>query len=142
MSLFFAYPTPMMRVLIDATNKFINSVCSFPLSFFQNSKGSLLAPGLVHLANIFTTYLNEATKSGTPPNDSSLKVVAYLTGTIVLYDQVSQVNAFRKNSPLMVRDALKGVKAYSQNQALFANAIRFTTAHFNDSSTPESIKNL
>jgi len=132
MSLFFAYPTPMMRVLIDATTKYINSI----------SKGSLLAPGLAHLANVFTTYLNEATKAGTPPNDSSLKVVAYLTGTIVLYDQVSKENAFRKNSPIMVRDALKGIKAYSQNQALFANAIRFTTAHFNDASTPENIKNL
>jgi len=132
MSLFFAYPTPMMRVLIDATTKYINTT----------SQGTKLADGLAHLANFFTTYLNEAGKSGAPANDTTLKVVAYLTGTIVLYDQISTEGAFKKNSPIMIRDALKGVKAYSQNQALFANAIRFTTAHFNDASTPESIKNL
>ena len=132
MSLFFAYPTPMMRVLIDATTKFTNS----------NPRGQFLAAGLSHLANIFTTSLNEAAKANTAPNETTLKIVAYVTGTIVLYDQISAEGAFKKNSPIMIRDALKNVKAFSQNQAIFTNAIRFTTAHFNDASTPDSIKNL
>ena len=108
----------------------------------QNPRGQHLAVGLSHLANIFTTSLNEAAKANTAPSETTLKVVAYVTGAIVLYDQISTDGAFRKTSPIMIRDALKGVKAYSQSQALFFNAIRFTTAHFNDASTPDSIKNL
>lgn len=132
MSLFFAYPTPMMRVLIDVASKFMVS----------NSKGSKLVTGLGHLANFFATYLTEASGANQSPSENTTKIVAYLTGTIVLYDQISTEGAFKKNSPIMIREAFRGIHHYAQNQALFANAIRFTTSHFNDASTPENIKSL
>ena len=86
--------------------------------------------------------MNEAAKSNAAPNKATIKVVAYVTGTIVLYDQTSPEGAFKKNSPIMIKDALKDVKMYSQGQLLFVNAIRFTTAHFNDATTPDSVKNF
>ena len=132
MSLFFAYPTPMMRVLLDTTAKFIA----------QEQRGSQLIVGLGHLTNMFITNLNEAAKANVQPSSTTLKVVAYISGAIVLYDQACPDGAFIKSSPIMIKDALKNVKMYSQNQPLFMNAIRFTTAHFNDASTPDNIKNF
>jgi len=128
MSLFYAYPTPMMRVTIDTTSHFISN----------NAEGPKLVTALGHLTNFYTTFLMNAQKEQVPA-DQTLKVAAYLTGSICLYDQVSQNGAFKK-SPIMILEAFKGVKAFSQQQALFANAIRFTTLHFNDANTPQKVK--
>eukprot|EP01107_Rhizomastix_libera_P004491 TRINITY_DN17531_c0_g1_i1.p1 TRINITY_DN17531_c0_g1~~TRINITY_DN17531_c0_g1_i1.p1 ORF type:complete len:307 (-),score=68.48 TRINITY_DN17531_c0_g1_i1:98-1018(-) len=131
MSLFFAYPTPMMRSLIDTTQGYLTS----------GANGSKLIPAIGHLANYFSNYLTLCQKDGETP-DQPLKIVSYITGCIVLYDQVNPDGAFKSNSPIQVREAFRNVKQFSQGNALFANAIRFTTLHFNDASTPESIKSI
>lgn len=61
MSLFFAYPTPMMRVLIDATTKFTNSVSSncplsFSFLFFMEMLQAFVPPSHSHFFHaVFST---------------------------------------------------------------------------------------
>ena len=61
MSLFFAYPTPMMRVLIDATTKFTNSVSSncppsFSFLFFMEMLQTFVPPSHSHFFHaVFST---------------------------------------------------------------------------------------
>jgi len=132
MSLFFAYPTPMMKVLSETTAKFLSTDTSVP----RENVTSALAT----LANVCHDMVEG--KKFTQENYNLLSLRA-MVGSIILYDHVSEQGAFVKKSPINVKGCISVLKNYQgHNTDGLLNALRFTTIHLNDAETPGAIKQL
>jgi len=132
MSLFFAYPTPMMKVLSETTAKFLSTDASVP----RENVTSALAT----LANVCHDMVAE--KKFTQEHYNMLSLRA-MVGSIILYDHISEQGAFVKKSPINVKGCIQVLKNYTaSNTDGLLNALRFTTIHLNDPETPGSIKQL
>jgi len=125
MSFFFAYPTPMMKVLIDAT-----------MEFDKNAKSRLI-DGLALICNLCLKYLEE------PDNNEKSQMLALcsLTGSIILVDHLHDLGAFHKKSPIKIKSCIQKLKNTPSTDFLL-NSLRFTTLHLNDESTMSSITKL
>jgi len=132
MSLFFAYPTPMMKVLSETTAKFLTADTSVP----RENVTSALAT----LANVCHDMVEGHKFQQEHYNLLSLRA---MVGSIILYDHVSEQGAFVKRSPINIRGCISVLKNYQQhNTDGLLNALRFTTIHLNDPETPGAIKQL
>jgi len=132
MSLFFAYPTPMMKVLSETTAKFLSTDTSVPR---EN-----VISALATLANVCHDMVGE--RRFTQENYNLLSLRA-MVGSIILYDHVSEQGAFVKRSPINIKACISVLKNYQgHNTDGLLNALRFTTIHLNDAETPGAIKQL
>jgi hypothetical protein len=132
MSLFFAYPTPMMKVLSETTAKFLSTDVSVP----RENVTSALAT----LANVCHDMVEG--KKFTQENYNLLSLRA-MVGSIILYDHVSEQGAFVKKSPINIKGCISVLKNYQgHNTDGLLNALRFTTIHLNDAETPGAIKQM
>lgn len=132
MSLFFAYPTPMMKVLSETTAKFLTTDQSVP----RDNVTSALAT----LANVCHDMVEG--KKFTQEHFNLLSLRA-MVGSIILYDHVSEQGAFVKRSPINIKGCINVLKNYqAHNTDGLLNALRFTTIHLNDAETPGSIKQM
>jgi len=132
MSLFFAYPTPMMKVLSETTAKFLSTDTSVP----RENVTSALAT----LANVCHDMVEG--KKFTQENYNLLSLRA-MVGSIILYDHVSEQGAFVKKSPINIKGCISVLRNYqAHNTDGLLNALRFTTIHLNDAETPGNIKQL
>ncbi|KAG2230273.1 hypothetical protein INT48_009472 [Thamnidium elegans] len=118
-SLFIAYPTPMLKCIIDTTTEFVNK------NRLQKSVGDWLAA-------LWATCFN------------TVMVVS-----IILYDHIDPNGAFYKNSPINIKHSVKIIqtittlnvsKEYSATNLL--SALRYNSKHLNDDTTPKGVKNL
>jgi len=132
MSLFFAYPTPMMKVLSETTAKFLSTDVSVP----RENVTSALAT----LANVCHDMVEG--RKFTQENYNLLSLRA-MVGSIILYDHVSEQGAFVKKSPINIKGCIAVLKNYQgHNTDGLLNALRFTTIHLNDAETPGAIKQM
>jgi len=138
MSLFFAYPTPMMNALSETTVKFLN----------EDSDSGVpkenVSDALATMANVCQHMIEEKTF---PSEETNLLCLRAMTGAIILYDHLHPQGAFHKKSPINMRGCIQVLKNYppsggSSPAAGLLNALRFTTKHLNDVDTPGSIKQL
>jgi len=132
MSLFFAYPTPMMKVIGDTTTKFLSSDSTVPR---ENVTFSLAT-----MANVCQHMVaNHKFQS----DNTNMFCLRAMTGSIILFDHVDVQGAFAKKSPINIKGAITTLKTYptSPTDGLL-NALRFTTVHLNDPQTPNAIKQL
>jgi len=150
MSLFFAYPTPMMNSLSETTVKFIDQDQSVPKDRVTDC--------LATMANVCQHMVEAKTFS----NDQTiLFCLRAMTGAIILYDHLHQQGAFNKKSPINIRGCIAVLKGFTSQgganpgssssgggggtaspSAGLLNALRFTTKHLNDAETPANIKQL
>jgi hypothetical protein len=132
MSLFFAYPTPMMKVLSETTAKFLTTDTSVP----RENVTSALAT----LANVCHDMVEGRKFTQEHYNLLSLRA---MVGSIILYDHVSEQGAFVKKSPINIKGCISVLKNYQgHNTDGLLNALRFTTIHLNDPETPGAIKQM
>jgi hypothetical protein len=137
MSLFFAYPTPMMKVLSSTTAKIIQEDSSVP-------KDSV-TEALAVMANV-CQHMVEVNQFDS--QDLNLFCLRAMTGAIILYDHVADHGAFHKKSPVNIRGAVLVLKSFQSQgapnnpAANLLNALRFTTVHLNDPDTPSNTKQL
>jgi len=127
MSFFFAYPTPMMKVLIDATTE-----------FDKNAKTRLI-DGLSLVANLCLKALQNDDQG------SEKKTMLYLcamTGCIILVDHLSDEGAFHKKSTIRIRNCITMLKTHDMSTDFLLNSLRFTTLHLNDEQTMSAITKL
>lgn len=136
MSLFYAYPTPLLKSLSDATSKFVSENKDLPIENTTDMLSTLcvLCRLMVENAEIYKRFENDETK---------LFVLSVMVGVIILYDHVHPVGAFSKTSAIDMRAAIKALKEQPKGtvDGLF-NALRYTTKHLNDESTPKNIRML
>jgi len=132
MSLFFAYPTPMMKVLSETTVKFLSQDTSVP----RDNVTSALAT----MANVCHDMVF---KKKFEADNTNMFCLRAMTGAIILFDHLSAQGAFAKKSPINIKGSINVLKGYSQSPTDgLLNALRFTTIHLNDPETPNSIKQL
>ncbi|KAI7904317.1 uncharacterized protein BX663DRAFT_452027 [Cokeromyces recurvatus] len=131
-SLFIAYPTPMLKCVIDITTDYVK----------QNHLVKCITEWLTSIWAACYQRLNK--KRTTQHTDNFyLKVMVI---SIILYDHIDPSGAFSKNSPINVKNSLKTIQTiHRQEQSTTSNlvsALKYNSKHLNDDSTPKGIKNL
>jgi hypothetical protein len=130
MSFFFAYPTPMMKVLIDTALKADEQV-----------KREELVAGLSLLANVCHSMLDSKTSELSV--QTKMQLLCAMTGTIILVDHLSESGVFHKKSTIRIKACIQYLKNFTDASPDFLlNSLRFTTAHLNDDTTMAEIKKL
>tara|TARA_R110002050_G_scaffold53574_6_gene121790 strand:+ start:313 stop:1095 length:783 start_codon:yes stop_codon:yes gene_type:complete len=164
MSLFFAYPTPMMNVINETTSNFLSQNQSVP----QDN----LTTALALMASVCEDMV---TNKRFQNDNTNMFCLRCMTGAIILYDHLHTHGAFSKKSGIPIKGKhsldicchdfyfcefshvlimffstacitiLKTFKSESGQEMStdgLLNALRFTTVHLNDPETPNSIKQL
>jgi len=136
MSLFYAYPTPLLKSISDSTTKFVQGNNDLPVENTTQmfSTLSTLCRVMIDNADLAHKFTNEETK---------LFVLSVMVGVIILYDHVHPVGAFSKNSEIDMKATIKVLKdqPHGSVDGLF-NALRYTTKHLNEDTTPKHIRML
>jgi len=140
MSLFFAYPTPMMNALSETTVKFLDQDHSVPRDHVTDC--------LATMANVCQHMVEAKTFNS---DETNLFCLRAMTGAIILYDHLHPQGAFHKKSPVNIRGCISVLKNFTGGTGSsqgtspsggLLNALRFTTKHLNDPDTPGNIKQL
>jgi len=130
MSFFFAYPTPMMKVMIDSTT-----------TLDRGERPRIIA-GLSMVANICLN--NISTNATALGGDCIMLLLCAMTGCIILVDHLREEGAFDKKSPLNIKNAISLLKQGTNPQPtdFLLNSLRFTTLHLNSEYTMPAITKL
>jgi len=132
MSLFFAYPTPMMNVVNETTVKFLSQDATVPRDH--------VTLALATMANVCSDMVFHKKFENENTNMFCLRA---MTGSIILFDHLHAQGAFSKKSPIHIKNCVTVLKNYTADKTDgLLNALRFTTIHLNDADTPASIKHL
>jgi len=136
MSFFFAYPTPLMKVLIDSTAAMKDTVN--------------LVPGLSTLADACTKTLIDIMGADNFKEDldngfdhNSMLLLCTMTGCIILIDHFEPNGVFHSKSTVQIRAAVDTLVTYSNEyiaKSFLINSLRFTTLHLNDEQTIGPVK--
>lgn len=126
MSFHFAYPTPVMKVLIDAVS--------------QANDSDGLVKGLSLIANVSCNMIE--TQADLTAEEKMLLLCA-MTGCIIFVDHLENEGAFKKNSPIRIYQCISLLKNYTEESTDFLiNSIRFSTINLSSDHTLSSIKKL
>eukprot|EP01132_Coremiostelium_polycephalum_P006043 gene6043-7527_t len=134
MSLFFAYPTPMMKVLSESTAKFLQQETTVPRDNVTTA--------LSTMANVCHDMVD---KKKFTNNEINMFCLRAMVGSIILFDHIHPQGAFVKKSPITIKGCIVTLKDTNSNSSStdgLLNALRFTTIHLNDPETPGSVKQL
>ncbi|KAM9971496.1 hypothetical protein ACTFIW_011474 [Dictyostelium discoideum] len=132
MSLFFAYPTPMMKVLSETTVKFLSQDTTVPRDNVTTA--------LATMANVCHDMVE---KKKFTQDDLNMFCLRAMVGSIILFDHIHPQGAFVKKSPVNIKPCIVTLKdSNTQSSPGLLNALRFTTIHLNDVDTPGAIKQL
>jgi len=136
MSFFFAYPTPLMKVLIDSTSKM--------------KENPFLVSGLSTLADACTKTLIDLLAMDNFKEDidngfdhNAMLLLCTMTGCIILVDHFEPNGVFHSKSTVQIRHAVDTLVTYSTEyiaKAFLINSLRFTTLHLNDEQTIGPVK--
>eukprot|EP01106_Pelomyxa_sp_JSP_P002762 TRINITY_DN1417_c0_g1_i2.p1 TRINITY_DN1417_c0_g1~~TRINITY_DN1417_c0_g1_i2.p1 ORF type:complete len:174 (+),score=21.77 TRINITY_DN1417_c0_g1_i2:561-1082(+) len=128
-SIFFAYPTPVLKGLCEITRSHLEL---HPAEIDRN----VLVRALGSMA---TVCLDMAEKKRFVCQATNTFCLRVMTGSLVLYDHVSPLGLF-VDSPVDIREVLETLTRYGEIEMVYA--IQFGTEHLNDPETPASIKSL
>ena len=133
-ALFYANSTPMLKVLSDSTTKFVSTHKDLPV---ENTTDCLST-----MANICKVMIESPVLASRFQSvDTKLFCLRVMVGVIILYDHVHPAGAFVKTSTIDMKGSIKVLK--DQEVRLvegLLNALRYTTLHLNNDSTPKIIK--
>jgi len=129
--LFIAQPSPMMSVLSKTVGQLMRDKDS-------TNYHEQIPRVLALMANICLSLV----KSKQYDTANTLLCLRAMVGYIVLYDMISNEGAFVERSGISIKQAVTlVVKEYSHFPTL-SSALRFSTVHFKDETTPPAIVNL
>ncbi|KAH3695975.1 CYFIP-related Rac1 interactor B-like isoform X1 [Dreissena polymorpha] len=138
MSLFYAQATPMLKMLSDTTSTFVSMHKELPV---ENTTDCLCT--MANICRVMTEnheycsrFENEATK---------LFILRVMVGVIILYDHVHPVGAFAKSSGIDMKGSIKLLKEQQEHGRQvegLLNALRYTTKHLQEETTPKSVKQM
>jgi len=132
MSLFFAYPTPMMNIVNETTVKFLAQDSSVPR---DNVTMALATMANVCQEMVFQKKINQ--------DHLNMFCLRSMTGAVILFDHLHNLGAFSRRSPINIKGCITVLKNHQTGSTDgLLNALRFTTIHLNDPETPVSIRQL
>uniref|UniRef100_A0A8D3E7T6 CYRIA/CYRIB Rac1 binding domain-containing protein n=1 Tax=Scophthalmus maximus TaxID=52904 RepID=A0A8D3E7T6_SCOMX len=136
MSLFYAEATPMLKTLSNATTNFVTENKTLPL---ENTTDCLSTMASVCKVMLETPEYSSRFSS----DDTLLFCMRVMVGVIILYDHVHPNGAFNKSSKIDMKGCIKVLKEQpADNVEGLLNALKFTTKHLNDESTPKNIRTM
>ncbi|PWA27543.1 hypothetical protein CCH79_00000241, partial [Gambusia affinis] len=136
MSLFYAEATPMLKTLSTATTNFVSENKTLPL---ENTTDCLSTMASVCKVMLETPEYSSRFSS----KDTLLFCMRVMVGVIILYDHVHPNGAFTKSSKIDMKGCIKVLKDQPvDNVEGLLNALKFTTKHLNDESTPKNIQSM
>lgn len=136
MSLFYAYPTPMLKCVSEATTKFVSENKRIPI---ENTTDCLAIMATVCRIMIEQSNYYDRFKD-------KMETLAFcqrvMVACVIVYDHVHLVGAFsRRNTAFDIKATIKAVKMHDNpGQDTLMNALRYTTKHLNDDETPKTVK--
>ncbi|CAB1343153.1 unnamed protein product [Coregonus sp. 'balchen'] len=136
MSLFYAEATPMLKTLSTATTSFVTENKTLPLENTTDVLSTMASVCKVMLETPdYTSRFNS--------EDTLLFCMRVMVGVIILYDHVHPNGAFNKSSKIDMKGCIKVLKEQpADNVEGLLNALKFTTKHLNDESTPKNIRTM
>lgn len=142
MSLFYAYPTPMLRCVSEATTKFVSENKAIPI---ENTTNCLaMMSSICRIMAETPAYYERFTEA-----DTLQFCQRVMVASVILYDHVHLVGAFKKGSQIEIKATIKVLKMHQGDNPEgesftngLMNALRYTTKHLNDEDTPKAIKAL
>lgn len=132
-SMFYAYPTPMLKTVTEVTTTFVT----------KHRVGRSVSDCLSTLVNVcYHTVSNNKKKPQRP--ETMAFCLRVMVIAIVLYDHIDPQGAFGKNSPINIKNSVKAIHSYGNTSDTpnLISALRYNTKHLNDPSTSKSIKTL
>jgi len=136
MSLFYAHPTPMLRSLTNATSMFVEQNKEVPV---ENTTETLSTMAKVCLRMLESPNLVRQFER----EETELLVLRVMVALVILYDHVHPQGAFTKSSTLDIKGCVRLLKEQPPIKSeVLLNALRYTTKHLNEETTPKQIKNL
>ncbi|XP_017264718.1 protein FAM49A isoform X2 [Kryptolebias marmoratus] len=136
MSLFYAEATPMLKTLSNATTNFVTENKTLPL---DNTTDCLSTMASVCKVMLETPEYSSRFSS----EDTRLFCMRVMVGVIILYDHVHPNGAFNKSSKIDMKGCIKVLKDQpAEKVGGLLDALKFTTKHLNDESTPKNIRTM
>lgn len=136
MSLFYAYPTPMLRVVSEATSRFVEEHKEIPLQQTTETLGTMakVCQRMLDSPDLVARFRREETH---------LFILRVMVALVILYDHVHPHGAFAKAAAVDVKGCVRLLlgQPATASEALL-NALRYNTKHLNDDSTPKHIRTL
>jgi len=130
MSLFYAYPTPMMNLFTQLVQE----------QDFGVSKEEIVR-GLSLFSNVCLDMVE-----GQKFEDPQLNIFCLraMTASIILVDHIADDGVFCRRSPVNIKNAIIILRDKQDEFGTggLINALKYTTRHLNDPDTPNAIKNL
>ncbi|KAI8870665.1 DUF1394-domain-containing protein [Ramicandelaber brevisporus] len=148
MSLFFAYHNPMFRVVIDAVTQFVNSLqprrdIGSQANVNSTAIGSNVLEVSESIAVLCAGCYNALNKRSLADVATMQFCLRVMVSCAVLYDNIHPVGIFVKDSPINIPNIVRTVLTNGSTQRdTLLNALRFSTKHLNDASTPRRTKEL
>lgn len=136
MTLFYANSTPMLRIVSDATSRFVQEHKEIPLEQITETLGTMakVCQKMLDNPDLIARFRREETQ---------LFILRVMVALVILYDHVNPAGAFAKAASVDVKGCVKVLRdqpaSTSEN---LLNALRYTTKHLNDDSTPKHIRTL
>jgi len=129
-SMFYATATPMLT-----------GICNSVQELFKKSDLKV-AQTLETMIEVTIRMLENVETSSKlqSPEDTLKFILRVMTGLIIIYDHVHDQGAFSKKTPVDIRAAIAVLQ--NANEDVLLDAIRYSTKHINDDSTPAKIKQM
>jgi len=136
MSLFYAYPTPMLKCVSEAATKFVLE---------NKASGDNTTDCLAIMSSVCRIMVEQPAYHDrfTKKEETVFFCQRVMVSSVIVYDHVHAVGAFSKKSAIDIKATVKATKMHanpSTDQML--NALRYTTKHLNDEDTPKAVKSL
>lgn len=134
MSLFFANATPMLLSLSKATSQFVNDENVQDVTTEMLSVIAKVCQKMLTLPELRSRLQYEETE---------LFILRVMVAVVILYDHVHPTGAFAKGTHVDVKGCIKVLREQEKSRAEgLLNALRYTTKHLNEETTPKSTKTL
>jgi Holliday junction resolvasome RuvABC endonuclease subunit len=134
MCLFFAYPSPLMKMMTKLLEEEIETI---------NLPKQEVIDGLSLMANVCLRMVEEKRFTN---EQSNVLCLTAMTAAIVIVDHVYEKGVFCRGTPINIKKAIVTLNTYKENVDPMAegllNALRYSTQHINDQDTPSGIRNL
>ncbi|KAG0199857.1 Protein fam49a [Mortierella sp. GBA30] len=132
-SMFYAYPTPMLKTVTEVTTEFVA----------KNRVGRSVSECLSTLAGLCYHTVSNSKKRPQRPETTAF-CLRVMVISIIIYDHIDPQGAFSKTSPINIKSSVKAIHSYgnSNDTPNLISALKYNTKHLNDASTPKTIKTL
>ena len=133
LSLFIANSNPMLHSISNATIEYLK----------QSGKSEIAKEVLSVFAKVCQRMLTTPElKSRIRTRETELFILRVMVAIIILYDHVDPIGAFDKKSDVDAKGCIKVLVTHPLLEESLLQAIKFTTLHFRDETTPKSTRML